>query len=431
MSVLETIYHQPMIYSPLSPEAKHGFIPKPKSKLIKSFPQIYSADGEPWKEANQYAFSRFYDLRKKLKTVSREMSHIARYADWLEKENIHWLHFPKKKRERCLFRFKGFLIECRENHHLAPSTVSAVMNSTLNFYRWASREMLAQCRYDMWEEKAKTVKFFDRTGFSRTMNVMSSELSIPNRRRTGVTLEDGLLPLNKKSLDTLMLHLTNHSNYELYLFHKVAIQTGCRYETISTLTSEALKSAYQDPNMKHIMRVSVGPSTAVKTKFDVSGSIMFPQVLLQELVDYYDSAEAILRRSKASNEHQKNIFLTSRGNLYTRASFSTIIGRLRAELVELGYTEFGRFKFHQLRATFGTMTMEHCLNSKAISNSGAIEFVKDAMLHKDASTTWKYVTFINNVPQDKAFYESLWAMFTGSVEQTDELVEGLTGRYDG
>jgi hypothetical protein len=305
------------------------------------------------------------------------------------------------------------------------------MNSTLQFYRWASREMLADSRGSMWEEKAKTVKFFDKVGFSRTMTVMSSELSIPNRRRTGVLLEDGLLPLNKKSLDTLMLHLTNHSNYELYLFHKVGYQTGSRYETISTLTLKALKSAYQDPNMEHIMRVGVGPSTDVKTKFDVSGTIMFPKELLQELVGYYESAEAILRRSKASNEHQKYIFLTSRGNLFTRASFSTLIGRLRAELVELGHTEFGRFKFHQLRATFGTMTMEYCLSSKAISSGGAIEFVRDAMLHKEASTTWKYVTFLEKVPQDKAFYESLWAMFTGSVKQTDELVEGLTGRYNG
>lgn len=30
-SVLETIHHQSMIYNPLSPEAKHGFIPKPRS----------------------------------------------------------------------------------------------------------------------------------------------------------------------------------------------------------------------------------------------------------------------------------------------------------------------------------------------------------------------------------------------------------------
>ena len=158
MAVLENIVHQSMRYSPSSPDAKHGFISNPESKKINAFPQIFFSDGEPWKEANQYAFSRFYDSKRNLKTVSREMSHVARYADWLEKEQSHWLHFPKKKRERCLFRFKGFLIECRDHHHLAPSTVSAVMNSTLNFYRWASCARLADSRCNMWEEKAKTVK---------------------------------------------------------------------------------------------------------------------------------------------------------------------------------------------------------------------------------------------------------------------------------
>ncbi|MBA6327718.1 hypothetical protein H4J46_07170 [Colwellia sp. MB02u-6] len=51
MSVLETIHHQSMIYNPSSPETKYGCIPKPKSKVIKSFPQIYAVNNEPWKEA--------------------------------------------------------------------------------------------------------------------------------------------------------------------------------------------------------------------------------------------------------------------------------------------------------------------------------------------------------------------------------------------
>ncbi|MBL4799573.1 MAG: site-specific integrase [Oleispira sp.] len=431
MAVLENIYHQSMIYNPESPDSKYGFVPNTKSKKIKAFPQIFFSDGEPWKEANQYAFSRFYDSNRDIKTVSREINHLAKYADWLEQEKLHWLHFPKKKRERCLFRFRGFLIECREQHLLAPSTVSQIMSSTVKFYRWASSQGLADSRNQLWDEEFKLIKFFDKQGFSRTMGVLSTELVIPNRKRSGDTLEDGLLPLTQQQVKTLMLHLKTHSNYELYLMHKVALLTGCRYETVTTLTIGVLNNAYQDPNSNHLMRVSVGPSTPVKTKFDVRGEILFPASLIQELADYFSSAQAILRRAKAPEEYQSNIFLTSQGNPYLRSSFSTLIGRLKVELIELGHTEFGRFKFHQLRATFGTMLMKSALNSGAISASNAIEYVKDAMLHNNASTTWKYVKFIEKEPLEEAFLDLLWGMFTGTAQQTDELVDSLTGRYDG
>jgi integrase len=426
MAVLENINHQPMVLEPSSINSKHGFISNPNRKPVDSFPQIFFSDGEPWYEANRYAFYRHDDLQKDLKTVSREMTHLARYADWLEEKGLHWLHFPKKKGERCLFKFRGYLIDQRDKGYLAPSTATQTMTSLIAFYRWASATGYAGERSKLFDDQTKVISFFDKVGFSRTMNVTSSELSIPNRARTGTTLEDGLTPINQASTETLMAYLSEHRNYELYLMSKVALQTGCRHETVTTLNIDALKNAYPDPMLANIMRIKVGPGTGVETKFDASGDIYIPQALLYELVEYFNSAEAILRRSKASLALQRNIFLTSRGNRYTTQTFGTLLHRLKSELIEAGHTEFGRFKFHQLRATFGTMLMRALLKTQGMSSLNAIEFVQEAMLHKDPSTTWKYIKFIEKEPIEETFLDTLWSIFTGSQDQANQIIEHLT-----
>ena len=120
------------------------------------------------------------------------------------------------------------------------------------------------------------------------MSVTSLELSIPNRKRTGSRLEDGLTPINQASTKILMTHLSERSNHELHLMFKVALLTGCRHETISTLNIDALNKSYPGPLLLNIMRVEVGPGTGVETKFDVSGAVYFPKSLIIELIEYFD-----------------------------------------------------------------------------------------------------------------------------------------------
>ncbi|QLE07761.1 site-specific integrase [Pseudoalteromonas shioyasakiensis] len=426
MAILERINYQPMVFNSLHRVGNDSFFPNDALKSIKSFPHIFFSNGEPWREANRYAFYRYHDLQKDLKTINREMTHLVRYADWLENTGVHWLHFPKKKRERCLFRYKGYLLELRNSGLLAPSTTSQNMNSVIAFYRWASVHGYASERPSLFDDEIKVISFFDKVGFKRTMGVLSSELSIPNRMRTGNHLEDGLTPISQVNTEILMNHLSEHRNYELYLMAKVALQTGCRHETVTTLNLDALKSAYPDQMITGTMRVKVGPGTGVKTKFDVSGEVYFSRSLIDELINYFYSAEAILRRSKANEKMQRNIFLTSRGNRYTTETFGTLIFRLKEELIKKGHSQFGRFKFHQLRATFGTMLMRELLKIQSMSNLNAIEIVQEALLHKDASTTWKYIKFIEKEPIEEQLFDALWSMFTGSKTDSNLIIDSFT-----
>ena len=52
-----------------------------------------------------------------------------------------------------------------------------------------------------------------------------------------------------------------------------------------------------------------------------------------------------------------------------------------------------------------------------------IEFVKEALLHKDASTTWRYIKFVEREPIEEHFLDTLWSMFTGSEKESDEIIE--------
>ncbi|MBE0471025.1 MAG: site-specific integrase [Methyloprofundus sp.] len=422
MSIVENIHYTPMIFDQSNEKADFGFIPDALRKPLKAFPQLFFSNGEPWREVNQYAFYRYFDLSKDLKTVSNEMSMLQGYADWLEDQKLHWLHFPKVKRERCIYKYRGYLIQLRDEQLIAPSTASLKMNAVIAFYRWASTEGLAEARNKLFDEKVKTIQFFDKVGFSRTFNVTSTDLSIPNRARSGATLEDGLLPLSKVQNKILMSYLASQNSYELYLIHKVSLLTGGRFETVTTLTIDSLSLATPDPQFPSVMRVRVGPGTSIKTKFNVSGSILFPIKLIDELVAYFESTQAILRRSKASTGLQKNVFLTNRGNQYTVNSFGTIMHRLREGLVKKGHAELANFHFHQLRATFGTMLMTAVLDS-GIKASNAIVIVRDALLHKDDSTTWKYIKFIEREPLEETFTQTLWDIFTGNEAQSSEGIQ--------
>ena len=69
MAILENIQHQFFEFKPSSKNSEYGFIPNTNKEIEESFPQIFLSDGEPWHEVNQYAFARYYDQQKDLKTV--------------------------------------------------------------------------------------------------------------------------------------------------------------------------------------------------------------------------------------------------------------------------------------------------------------------------------------------------------------------------
>ena len=393
-------------------------------RTFERVPQIFFEDGGPWLAANAYALDKLQVVSgNDLKTIISNMSHLKAYASWLEEQELDWRHFPKRKKDRCLFRFRGYLIEQRDVRLISPSTATARMAAILQFYRWSQENGWIE-RHEMWTDRPKPVQFNTSVGFTRTVSVLSPELSIPNRRRLGYTLEDGLLPLTNQNRNILLRFLKEQQKVELYLMAMVGFFTGARSETIRSLRLASIENTIDDTTSPDIKRVSVGPGTQVKTKYAVKGSLLFPSVLLEELQQYAYSVRRLTRQTRALQDDRTLLFLTERGNAYSESSFTKLISYLREQLMVAGLTQFKEFKFHQTRATYGTSLMRIAM-SVLPDQATAIIFVRDAMLHKDEATTWKYLKLIETEPVKEAFSDEFWGLFSGMLGYAPEAIAAV------
>lgn len=425
MAMLERVCITPMALDAGRDSKGVSWIPVNQSKPIPKVPHIFFDDGEPWLAANAYALAKLESaVGDNIKTVISYMSHLKAYACWLEDNGVDWRNFPKKKKDRCLFRYRGFLIGQREAGLVSPSTATSRMAAIVNFYRWAQVYGWVD-RMSKWDDRSATVHFHTSVGLSRTMSVVSSELAIPNRKRAGDSLEDGLLPLTDENRTVLLKFLFDHGKVELYLMAMIGFFTGARSETIRTLRLSSLENALDDPTISSMKRINVGPGTGVKTKYDVSGALLFPSELVDQLERYAYSARRLTRQARAREEDCGLLFLSERGNAYSETTFTKLISYLRENLATAGLDHFRYFKFHQTRATFGTQLMRLAMNILP-SQVDAIVFVRDAMLHKDEATTWKYVKFIEKEPVKEALSDEFFNLYVGQIDSIDKLIDQAT-----
>jgi integrase len=322
-----------------------------------------------------------------------------------------------------LFVYRGYLVNQRDANQLMPSTASARMSAVVRFYRWCYREGFVGDK-PLWEDSTKVLRFYSSEGFNRTMSVVSSELSIPNRKRQGLFLEDGLLPITGEMRDKLLRYISENGDVELRLMLAIGFFTGARSGTIRTLRLRDIEGATTDPQQPGLKCIAVGPPTTVKTKYSVSGEITFVDTLLDELEEYFYSPRRLMRQALAKKGNRTVLFLTSKGNPYSDTSFTKVMSDLRKRMVADGLKEFQSFHFHQSRATFGTELMSLALKYLP-DKADAICFVRDAMLHKDESTTWKYVKFIERHPLKEKYASEFYKLITGKVnkESRDQALE--------
>lgn len=364
-------------------------------------PTIVWASGETWGQANLWALHIAEQLNPQ--TVMASMKHLASYAQWLEAEGFEWWHFPEKKAERCLFKFRKALTNARDAREIAPSTASARMAAVLRFYRWARAVELISPGGPMWEDREVAVKALSTFGLERTMRVISSELMIPNRKvRGGLHLEDGVLPLTGEGRRDIQAFADVHASDEMSLMLAIGFGSGLRLGSICDLKIATLESATVDP-LTGWRRMDVGPSARppVATKFGVSGKVPLWGELRTRALEYSTSSRRLKRQAKAAPEHRGLLFLNRYGRPYAQGAVTTEMCRLRAEAIAAGVHVFRDFYFHRSRATFATQLMRVAL--KVVSVSEAVDLVREACLHASADTTMGYVKFIE---QSRAMTES-------------------------
>lgn len=361
---------------------------KDKTRTSKTNYSISWSNGTPWLEAVIYLSNR----NTKSETIRCNAYDLLAYADWLEANNLDWLHFPIRESDRCLHRFRGFLVDSGVRTSGVPSRR---MNTVINFYRWAKNKNLIDKNLKTWEELRVKRMFFDAIGFSRSIDVCSTDLRISNRRANITKLEDGLTPISAQDRDVLLGFLKNKSSEQSTILHAMLVLgffTGARLGSIRTLRVEHLKNATPDKEDPRIFLVAAGPSTGINTKHDVRGYLRFLKPVHDFILAYAETNISRLERQfKAAPENKSLIFLTKDGKPYSQGSINTAMSDLRKELVAAGLTQFHDFKFHQSRATCGTELARLFMQQ---SDAEAIEMVRDWLMHKEVSTTWSYVKFI-------------------------------------
>lgn len=393
-------------------------------RAIKGLPQIFWADGSSWRAANLWALNRATNGVTDVKTIRSNFGHLHKYAQWLEDEQLEWQHFPMLERDRVLIRWRKHLIEQRDKLGLlAPSTATHRMNATIHFYRFALAYGLIGRDTPMWQVRQVVHRFFDSVGFERTMLRQGTNLAIPNRVRHGLKLEGGLSPLSDKHRQELLAFTGQAGNVsrELDLMLKLGFFSGARLETITDLKRGTLDNAVSDPKVPGLFFLSVGPGHRphVATKFNVSGQILIPAELLGELRDYAFDITRLKREALAAPQDKDLLFLTRFGRRYADrdSSSGTAVGRamvdLRRKATQAGLAFAKNFHFHMTRATFGTSMTSLLLDQQGATEKEVLDLVSTLMLHKDVSTTLKYIQFVKESPMRAAVANEYSNAFLG------------------
>lgn len=92
------------------------------------------------------------------------------------------------------------------------------MNAVIRFYRCVAIEHLINRDARNGEDKSVVLRYFDTARLRAfLMSQVTTDISIPNRARPGLRLEDGLLPLTKQHMTELLQFAKDNVSEELFL----------------------------------------------------------------------------------------------------------------------------------------------------------------------------------------------------------------------
>lgn len=427
MARLEYIHYVP--HRPLVIDGHTEWSPVLNGKTIEGLPQVMWSNSKPWREANLWACDRATSKDLSLKTVEADARALYAYACWLEKTRTHWWHFPQRRADRCLIRYRGALIEARDAGYIAPATATQRMAGVVRFYRWIHSMRLLSPEWPMWKERTVSIRLVDTVGFERMMQVKSTDLAIPNRRATGLRLEDGLLPVSADDRDKILSFAKENASEDFFLMLSSGFFSGGRLGTIADLKIKTLERAVPDPASPELFRLAVGPGAdpPVHTKFGVTGHIWIARSHLNELLNYAYSVRRLKRQGRAAPENRDLLFLTRFGNPYAvrgsdkSPAINALMYKFRKQGVENGMMVLRYFKFHQSRCTFATELARLAIRVGGAIN--AIAIVMEALMHKDEATSFKYIKFIERTPMKIEAANAFTRDFLGLVKGGKDVAE--------
>ncbi|UPR58216.1 site-specific integrase [Vibrio sp. ED004] len=388
----------------------------PLKNNIGSLPTLFTKEGIFNHEANSYLFY--------LKTVktARDLSPCAQalhaYYQFIEDNDLAWDKFPPVKRLKPTYLFRSHLLKKIKNGELAHSTASVRMNQIVNYYKWLMHDGYLRVKNE--KEAPFKMEFVSvqKTGMlahiSPTFTVETSDLRIKIPKDTSSNNIRPLSPLTRESLNILTQHLPSASE-ELRFQVLISIDTGMRIQEVATLSLDALDTATLLAESEHRYEIVLSPqSTGVQTKYLKQRRVEISAELLASLNEYRTSERRIKRVNKLNIkldelpentvslkknaierlelcERHEPLFVSEQGNPVTAKSIEARWTELRT-YIKKTHPEFTH-RFHDLRSTYGTYRLNDLLGA-GLSPMECMELLMGWMGHRNESTTWKYLRYL-------------------------------------
>ncbi|TCV26929.1 MULTISPECIES: tyrosine-type recombinase/integrase [Vibrio] len=388
----------------------------PLKENIGSLPTLFNQDGSFNHEANSYLF--YQKAIKKAKDLSPCAQALQAYYQFLEDKGLAWDSFPPIKRLKPTYLFRSHLLKQITSGELAHSTASVRMNQIVNYYKWLMHDGYLKIKNE--KEAPFKIEFVSVQSsgmlahISPTFTVETSDLRIKVPKDASSKSIRPLSPLAQESLRILTQHLPNASE-ELRLQVLISIDTGMRIKEVATLSLNALDTATPLAESEHRYEIVLSPqSTGVQTKYLKQRRVEISSELLATLNEYRTSERRIKRVNKLNTklvllpenapslkqdtiemfklcERHEPLFVSEQGNPVTSKSIGSRWTEFRASIKKVcpSFTH----RFHDLRATYGTYRLNDLLEAD-LSPVECMELLMGWMGHRNESTTWKYLRYL-------------------------------------
>ena len=321
--------------------------------------------------------------------VSFDARALRLYFDFLKNHGLHWDEGDQEEYRRPVNRFSDFLTNAYRQGFIAAKTAVGYFNVVMRFYKYYL-SLAHKFKYSVPVEfTRKVIKKYDNdltshiTGLEIVMDVAKCRPRISTSDKSRE-----LRPILGKEAEAFKQALNQHASYELKLMCVLAITSGMRAEEITDLRVDMLDSYANE----RIWELVLGPSVGHSTKLDSELPVILSGAIISKLIAY-NKSRRYLNRAKKKKHARVNVFLTQSGKAYDQKMLSTLFGGFVKKHIHPILPTFSH-KFHDLRATFGVITMKSCLD-KGVAPSDALAFTKTQMRHKNLKDTMDYLEYFN------------------------------------
>lgn len=419
-----------------------------------NFPFLFSANGDPWHEANDYLLSLMRDrapASRRTDDVRRCASKLLDYLLFCEDKNLDWLDFSGARPPlRPTYKYFYHLInEGSRSNQVINQYTAAVFH----FYKYVSGhwhnldikrvDTIKQVRFIV--QSPKGAKVIDAEKRSQTRRTPPTS-SVP----LGFVREDGedLRPLSNLELGALWDTICNEEKWSTIerLILLTSLMTGARKQSVLTIRLKHLKGFIKDKLAPEgAYKLHAGPGTGVDTKNNKAQTLYFPKQLAEELITLANSPMMKKRREKfraqleanhpglSMSEEDMYLFLSDQGNCYYMAANdpryaivkSTQTGQvtetIKHKLIKKASRPFPKdFSYHWLRATFAYQLYQRLqpLVQEGVLKPGEdVGFIQNRMHHESRETTENYLKLFK-MTHEKVIAQEMWErrLFNGGYE---------------